>query len=547
MVSSLSRWLLIILNVVIMMSCQSEKKADMLVFNGIIYTADTAFTIADAMVIHQGKILDIGQEDELRQRYKFTEERDVAGAAVFPGFIDAHCHFLGYGILSETKADLVGCQSPAELVSRLKAFAEGKDLPYLEGRGWDQNLWDTGAFPDKSLLDSVFPDIPVLLTRIDGHAMLVNSRALNLAGITKGTQVAGGEILLTNGEPNGILIDNAMRLTDDLIPQPDDALLQRAWLRSQKDCFAQGLTMVADAGLTVGRIRKLQQMQAKGDLAMRIYAMIEPDEESESFIRDNGVIQTENLIVRSIKLYADGALGSRGALLLQPYEDAPATRGISMLGQDSLAGYCRFAIDHDYQLCIHAIGDSAVRQALQAYSVVLSPGNDLRWRVEHAQVVHPEDISLFGMYAIVPSVQATHATSDMAWAAERLGNRVVNAYAYKDLLKQNSWIPNGTDFPIEQISPLHTFLSAVYRVNTHGDPEGGFQINNALTPQEALLSITRWAAKACFADEFTGSLQRGKVADFVILDKDIMKIPSEELVSTQVLSTYLAGKEVFRR
>lgn len=519
----------------------------MLVFNGVIYTADTAFSIADAMVIHQGRIVDIGQEDDLRHRFRFAEERDISGAAVYPGFIDAHCHFLGYGILAETKADLVGCQSPAELVARLKVFAAGKDLPFLEGRGWDQNLWDTKAFPDKSLIDSVFPDIPVLLTRIDGHAMLVNSRALNLAGITEGTQVAGGEILLKNGEPTGILIDNAMRLTEDLIPPTDEALLHRAWLRAQKDCFAQGLTMVADAGLTVERIRKLQQMQANGDLAMRIYAMIEPDEECESFIRDNGVIQTENLIVRSIKLYADGALGSRGALLLQPYEDAPATRGISMLNQDSLAGYCRFAIDHDYQLCIHAIGDSAVRQVLHAYSLVLSPGNDLRWRVEHAQVVHPEDIPLFGRYAIVPSVQATHATSDMAWAGQRLGNRVINAYAYKDLLAQNNWIPNGTDFPIEQINPLHTFLSAVYRINTTGYPEGGFQINNALTPKEALLSMTRWAAKACFADDFTGSLEKGKVADFVILDKDIMKISAEELVTTQVLSTYLAGKEVFRR
>jgi predicted amidohydrolase YtcJ len=537
--------LLISLAVMISSSCNKKETMDLLLYNGRIYTVDQDFTIVQAIAVNNGRIVASGNAEELRKAYRFSLERDLQGAAMYPGFIDAHCHFYGYGLLSETRVDLSGTKSFEEVIARLEDWHKTHSALWIEGRGWDQNDWEIKQFPHKALLDEVFPDIPVLLTRVDGHAMLANGKALEMAGINAATSVKGGEIILRDGEPSGMLIDNAMTLVEGIIPGPDEQLIRKAFLRAQDDCSAFGLTMVADAGLKDEQIRTILALQQEDTLHTRIYAMLTPDRLTLKNWFWNGPTLGEQLIIRSLKAYADGALGSRGALLLDPYSDKPETRGIVVDGWDSIRELATFAYDNNFQLNVHAIGDSAVRGTLDVFEQLLPPGNDLRWRIEHAQVVHPEDISRFANLKVIPSIQATHATSDMYWAAERLGSRVANAYAYKSLLATNGWIPNGTDFPIEQINPIYTFYASVFRKDLEGWPDGGFQPENALSREEALRSITIWAARACFAEQFTGSLEAGKVADFVVLNDDLMTAAEDKVPEIQVKETWVSGKRVY--
>jgi len=518
---------------------------DLLLYNGKIYTVDSTFSVSGAMVVHQGRVVETGSLADLKAKYHFTEEKDLEGAFVYPGFIDAHCHFFGYGLGAETRADLTGTTSMREVVERLMIWHKEHPTPWIEGRGWDQNDWTVKEFPDRALLDSLFPDIPVMLTRVDGHAMLVNGKALRMAGIDATTQVSGGSILVREGSPTGILIDNAIELVRDIIPEADTALMYAALLRAQEDCHAVGLTMVADAGLRDKEIDAVRHLQGNGRLSMRIYAMLNPDPQTLQPWLASGPSFDEQLIVRSIKMYADGALGSRGALMLEPYSDRPGEFGLEVNDVDSLRRMAALARKHGFQLNVHCIGDAAVRRTLDVYSGFLEPGNDMRWRIEHAQVVHPDDLSRFGRLGVIPSVQATHATSDMYWAEERLGPRISHAYAYRDLMKENGWIPNGTDFPIERIDPLLTFYAAVFRKDARGWPEGGFQPENALSREEALRSMTVWAARSCFAEQFTGSLEAGKVADFIILDGDIITAEEKIIPSIKVAETWSGGKRVY--
>jgi predicted amidohydrolase YtcJ len=290
----------------------------------------------------------------------------------------------------------------------------------------------------------------------------------------------------------------------------------------------------------------MEQLQKEKSLKMNVYAMLDPSKENMDFFVKKGIYKTDRMHVCSIKLYADGALGSRGALLLEPYADDPGNSGILVENMDTLKYYCQMAFDNNYQVCTHAIGDSAVRTVLKLYAQYLKQDNDRRWRIEHSQVVDKADVPLFGQYNIVPSVQPVHATSDMYWADERLGPvRVKNAYSYKDLMEQNKWIPFGTDFPIEKVDPLLTFYAAVYRKDVKGYPETGFQIENAVSKEDALRGITIWAAKSCFEDTEKGSLEPGKFSDFVILDKDIMTVPGKDILTTRILSTYIRGEKVY--
>jgi predicted amidohydrolase YtcJ len=376
--------------------------------------------------------------------------------------------------------------------------------------------------------------------------VLANAKALELAGIHPGQTIVGGTIETKNGRLTGILIDNAEKLVFSQVPQLSSA---DAWQRldsGQTHCFAQGLTTVSDCGVTKIEIDRLDSLQRAKKLKMRVYVMLRDDKETLDYYLPKGPYKTDLLYVKGVKAYADGALGSRGACLLAPYADKPGWQGFLLspvAHYDSLAARL---VGTDWQLCTHAIGDSGNRMILQAYNKYLKGKNDKRWRVEHAQVINEQDFDLFGRASVIPSVQPTHATSDMYWAGERLGAvRLKGAYAYRRLLQQNGWLPLGTDFPVEDISPLKTFLAAVFRVDAEGKPAGGFQPENALSREETLRGMTIWAAKADCLDKEIGSLEAGKQADFVILDKDLMSIPAAEVLQTKVISTYSSGVKIY--
>jgi hypothetical protein len=389
---------------------------------------------------------------------------------------------------------------------------------------------------------------PVILSRIDGHAIIVNQAALNIAGIKPGQTIAGGKIETINGKLTGVLIDNAEGLVRRKIPPPTEQVTESAFLDAQQNCFAVGLTTVEDCGLPYTMVNTIASLQHKGALKMRLYVMLSDSPDDFAYLFKRGVYKTPWLDVRSFKMYADGALGSRGACLLQPYSDQKNWHGFLLSSQKHFQDVAQKLAAKGFQLCTHAIGDSANRVILKIYASVLKGKNDRRWRIEHAQVLAPEDIKLFGEYSIIPSVQPTHATSDMYWAGDRLGKaRLKSSYVYKQLLEQNGWLPLGTDFPVENINPMYTFYAAVERKDLKGFPEGGFQPENALTREQALRGMTIWAAKANFEEKEKGSIEPGKYADFVILDQDIMKADGTNLPNVKVLKTYINGEKVYEK
>ena len=531
----------------VLTGCNSRKPADLLVTNAVIYSVDSSFSVREAMAIRDGRILATGTTDSLMKAFDAREILDAGGKYVYPGLIDAHCHFYRYGLGLQT-ANLTGTKSWRAILDSLQAFSKTHTEGWLVGRGWDQNDWEQKEYPGKEALDSMFPDRPVILTRIDGHAAIANTRALEEASIKAGQTLTGGDIEVKNGQLTGILIDNAVELVSSRIPAPDAAMMGAALLDAQANCFAMGLTTVDDCGLDYHEVQFIDSMQRSGQLKMRIYAMLSDAKKNYEQIFSRGKIKTDLLNVRSFKVYADGALGSRGACLLEPYSDRPGHRGFLLSHPEHFDSVAALLYEKNFQMCTHAIGDSGNRTILQIYAKYLKGANDRRWRIEHAQVVHPDDFNLFGQHAVIPSVQPTHATSDMYWAGERLGSeRVKGAYAYKDLLDQNNWIPLGTDFPVEDISPFKTFLSAVARVDASGFPEGGYQKENALSREQALRGMTIWAAKSNFEEAEKGSLEAGKFADFVILNQDLMKIPEGEILKTRVEATYVNGQAVYKR
>ena len=520
------------------------ENAGLIVKNARIYTVDPAFTLVDGMAIKEGRIAAVGDSAELAARFRSARVLDAEGRCIYPGFLDPHSHLLNYGI-TLGMADLVGARSWAEVVERCREHGRRHATPWLLGRGWDQNLWQPAVFPSREQLDQAFPDQPALLVRIDGHAAVANARALDLAGVDMDTQVEGGAFLKNGQELTGMLIDLAVDRVRDFVPRPDRAARERALLLAQERCLAVGLTSVSDAGLDREEALLVDAMQRSGQLALRVYVMLNPTPDNlEGFVAQ-GVHATDRLTIRSIKLYADGALGSKSALMLEPYADDPQNRGLQLITADRLDEICRLAVDAGYQVNTHCIGDASVRLVLDSYSRHLEPGNDRRWRIEHAQIVDPADLPRFGSLGIIPSVQTTHTTSDMAWASKLLGARIRNAYRYQDLLRQNGWIPNGSDFPIEGVNPILGFYAGVVRKDLQGHPEEGFQMENALTREQALRAMTIWAARANFEDGDRGSLEAGKWADFVILDRDLMQVPEAEIPGAKVVATFIAGERVY--
>jgi predicted amidohydrolase YtcJ len=540
--------LTILITTFFLFSCSPRQSADLIIFNATIYTVDSSFSVGEAMAITDGKITEIGKLPDLEKKYEVKEKIDAAGKFIYPGFIDAHAHFVAYGSGLQT-VNLVGTNSWEDILHRLSEFAKG--LPadqWLVGRGWDQNDWDLKDFPTNEQLNTLFPDRPVILERIDGHAAIVNQKALDAAGVKSGYSLTGGEVEQKNGKLTGLLIDNAIEVVSSKIPLPTRDQFEAALKDAEKKCFAVGLTTIDDCGLNFEDVERIKSMQANGELKMRLYVMLSDKKANYDYLEKNGALKTDRLNVRGFKVYGDGALGSRGACLLEPYDDKPGHSGFLLSKPVHFDSVANWISQKGFQMCTHAIGDSGNRTVLNIYAKYLKGKNDLRWRIEHAQVVNPNDFSLFAENSIIPSVQPTHATSDMYWADDRLGNeRVKGAYAYKKLLNQNGWIPLGTDFPVEDISPIKTFYAAVVRKDAKGWPADGYQMENALTREEALRGMTIWAAKSNFEEKEKGSLEAGKFADFVVLDKDIMKAADDELLQVNILQTFSGGEKVFER
>ncbi|MGN6616319.1 MAG: amidohydrolase [Ilyomonas sp.] len=529
-----------------LMACNSsQKQIDLLVTNGTVYTCDSAFSVQESIAVDKGKIVEAGKTGDLKKKYKAKEEVDAGGQFIFPGLIDAHAHFVSYG-LSLQQVNLVGTESWDDVLKRVGEFAKTSKDEWITGNGWDQNDWDESSFPDNRMLNVLFPDRPVILSRIDGHAAIANKKALEMAGIKPGDKLEGGSIEVKDGKLTGILIDNATSLVYDKIPAPSNEKVEAALMDAQRNCFAQGLTTIDDCGLPHEMAMLIDTLQQQGKLKMRMYVMLSDAPANFDWLFRKGKIKTDRLTVRAFKVFADGALGSRGACLIKPYSDKPGWNGFLLSSIQHFDSVANIISQHGFQMCTHAIGDSGNRVMLETYAKYLKGNNDQRWRIEHAQVIDPNDFHFFADYNIIPSVQPTHATSDMYWAENRLGpERIKSAYANKTLLKQNGWIPLGTDFPVEDISPFKTFYAAVFRQDAKGYPRGGFEMDNALSREEAIRGITTWAAKSNFEENEKGSLEAGKNADFVILNTDLMNASADSILKTLVIKTFVGGEKVY--
>ena len=525
-------------------SCQQKERADYIFESYVIYTVDDAFSIAEAMAIKDGKILAVGSNDEILGRYRARQTHQGNGQFIYPGFMDPHSHFIGYA-MNLLRADLWMADSMEEIVERLQRHNEQYSGEWLQGRGWDQNLFADQQMPDNRLLNEAFPDVPVYIVRVDGHAAVANQKALDLAGISAETLIDGGEVRVINGNPTGLLIDRAMYLVSSIIPSVSGTEKVDLLKSAQQNLFEVGLTSVSDAGLSGENILLLDSLHKEEELSIRIYAMLNPSESNFQGFLPQGPYSTDRLTVRSVKLFADGALGSRGALLKQPYTDDPDNYGLLVDAIDLMDRACKLSLEHGFQVITHCIGDSAVSIMLDMYGQYLEGSNDLRWRIEHAQVVDPEEFNKFGQYSIIPSIQTIHAVSDMGWAESRLGpDRIIGAYAYRDLMDQIGWLPNGSDFPVEHINPLYSFHAAFTRQDRNGNPPGGWFPEQRLSREEAMRGMTIWAAKANFEEETRGSIEPGKFADFVIVEEDLMSMDAAAIYDTKISETWLGGTRV---
>lgn len=528
-------------------SCQQEKpQVDAIVINGNVYTLLDDFDKTDAFAIKDGKFLDVASSKELQQKYAADTIIDAGGQTILPGLIDAHAHFLTLGQLQK-QVNLIGTTSFDDMIMRVLDFQKEHNMPFIKGRGWDQNDWEDKNMPDKTILDKLFPNTPVALTRIDGHASFCNQAALDLGNVTINSTIDGGEVEIKNGKLTGILLDNAEQLVMNNWPEFNREQLIEALMAAQKICFENGLTTISDAGPDIftspwiETIELIDSLQKSGALKMRLYMMVPGTESNLNYFLNKGITKTDRLNVSSFKFYADGALGSRGALLREPYSDKHDTYGLPVMSLEHMKKSAGRIANSDFQMNTHAIGDSANHQVLMTYNDVLFGKQDRRWRIEHAQVVSPNDFKYFEN--ILPSVQPTHATSDMYWAEDRVGaERIKGAYAYKMLLDTYGKIALGTDFPVERVSPFLTFYAAVARKDLKEFPEGGFQLDNGLSRMEALKGMTIWAAYSNFEEDEKGSIQVGKLADFIIIDRDIMKVPINDVPNTKVLQTFVGGE-----
>ena len=529
-------------------SCNNKIEVDLISHNGIIYSLDDNNNVFEATAFKNGKIIDIGKTHQILNKYQSKNKLDLQGKIAYPGFIDAHCHFLYYG-LQLAMVDLSSANSFEEIIEILKKNNDKNDGDWLVGYGWDQNQWKDKNWPNNELLNKNFNNINVVLNRIDGHAIMVNETAIKTAKVPTDTVISGGYIEKINGKVTGLFMDNAMSLILEKIPEANEEQKKKALLKAQQDCISLGLTTVDIAGLNRKDIELINNLHKTGELKIKVYAMLSDNEENFHYFIDSigKPLKTTKLNVRSFKFFADGSLGSRGACLLKPYSDKKTTNGMLLQQQELFEKKLKKIKDFGFQACTHAIGDSTNRTILKSYGEILKTSNDFRWRIEHVQCISPEDIHLFKKYNIIPSVQPTHATSDFSWALLRLGkNRLTNCYRYQTLFEENRIIALGTDFPVEEINPIHTFYAAVFRKNKDGLPINGFQKNESLNRLDALKGMTIWPALANFEENEKGSLEINKAADMIVLDKDILDENQKKILNTKVLYTIIDGEIVYQ-
>ncbi|MCY7379516.1 MAG: amidohydrolase family protein [Gemmatimonadaceae bacterium] len=530
--------------------------ADLVVTNARIHTVDDARPMVAAMAIRNGTIVFTGSVREaMALRGATTRVVDMGGRTIIPGMVDAHAHLLGLG-QSLRNVDLVGTKSLDEVIARVVERAKGQPAgAWILGRGWDQNDWSDTRFPTHDALSRALPNNPVWLTRVDGHAGYGNAAAMRAAGVTTATvDPSGGKIERSaTREPTGVFIDNAKSLVERSIPAPTREDNRRAISAAIAESHKWGLVGLHDAGESRTTIDLMEEMAKAGQIPFRLYIMVGDDSAAITHYLARGPqsgLYDNRLWIRSFKLYADGALGSRGAALLEPYSDDPNNRGLLLSAPAHIQDVAARALRAGFQVNTHAIGDRGNRVVLDAYDAALSanPAADHRFRVEHAQILSHDDIPRFAAMGVIPSMQAVHQTSDMYWAGSRLGiGRVLGAYAWRSLLNTGIVVPNGSDFPVEAVNPLLSFHSAVSRQDAENWPVGGWMPEQRMTRDEALKSMTIWPAYAGFQDAIMGSLAPGKLADFVVLDRDIMTVPERDILGATVIATWIGGKPVYER
>lgn len=539
----LKRFCLIVLALV-GMACQNtedREAADLLVSAQSIYLSEDQQ--AEALVIRDGKVIATGKEEALKAKYQLKAVKAFKGMHIYPGFNDAHAHFLGYA-RGLGRVNLMGTKSWEECLKKVQAFADANEPDYILGRGWDQNDWEVKEFPSRSALDSMFPHIPVVLKRVDGHAALINQAAMDFSGITESSAVDGGSLLKNEMGLTGILIDNAV----DLIKEPvlDEAQEKALLLKAQEYCLRAGLTSITDAGLKKREIEIIKDLVESDSLKIRLNLMVSDDSASLAYFFKRGPIETPRLRVKTVKFYLDGALGSRGALLLEEYTDDPGNFGLQLKPLSYFEMMADSLAHQGWQMAIHAIGDSANRLASYLFKIGYEHNHDHRWRIEHAQIVRPEDLEVLKTIKAIPSIQPTHATSDMYWADDRLGtDRLQYAYSAKSFLKAGLVLPLGTDFPVEDINPMFTLRAATYRQDEAGFPPGGFRPEEALSFDEALRGMTWSGAYASFEEKHKGLLMEGYYADFIVTREDLSKVEAKDLGAVEIVATAINGEFLY--
>ncbi|MDR9364850.1 MAG: amidohydrolase [Balneolaceae bacterium] len=551
------RFILLLFSFLLFSACSNQTDI------GFVYHNVNGYTLMNselhqfqALAVVDGKILATGTNEEILDAYSDFAQFNGNGNTLLPGLIDAHAHVMGLGI-QELDVNVAGIESLDETLQDIEAFAaDHPDREWITGRGWNQVLWEENEFPTASDLDEVVSGRPVFLTRIDGHAGWANSRAMELAGIDQTTEdPTGGRIIRNdNGEATGVFIDSAMNLIETSIPEITQEDRKEALRLAMEEMSKHGLTSVHDAGIDQKTWNLYTQTADNDELITRIYAMISGTGNTFDALSDNGPINSyadDMLALRSVKLYSDGALGSRGAAMLDDYSDDPGNRGLLFHNQEEMNQMLMKGATQGYQMNVHAIGDAGNRQVLDGFEYLENERGDqenFRHRIEHAQVVDLEDIPRFEELNLIASMQPTHATSDMNMAEDRVGSeRIQGAYAWQEFLNQGTVIAAGSDFPVEDVNPFYGLYSAVTRKDHGGMPPGGWYSEQSLSRIEALRAFTIYAAYAAHQDHLIGTLEPGKWADFIVIDRDFFEVPASEIWQTEVLETWIAGEKVYQK
>lgn len=538
---------------VLLVSCHKGESVDLIIHNANVHTMTDEQDKIEAIAIKDGKIVELGAERQILNKYTAEEYIDAMQRDVYPGWTDAHGHIMNYARLM-LSVDLIGCKSYDEMLVRIEKYQGKYDRPFIIGRGWDQSLWGENELPNNKRLSELYPDIPVCLFRIDGHALLANDYLIEKSGVIE--KFNNDPELYTAGHfevdqdipealiPTGVFVDNAMNPILDILPDFPEKELMEKIVDIQDELYSYGITGVHEAGVTHDEVRLLEKMIDQETLGLNVYAMLLPTEENIAFARKNGVYTNQNLLIRSFKVYGDGALGSRGACLKRAYSDHPGHTGYLTTSIERMKKIAAICEETGYQMNTHAIGDSANKVILEIYKDVYPRVPDHRWRVEHAQVVSPTDFKLFAEAGAFPSVQPTHATSDQRWAEKRLGKeRMEGAYAYNSLLQKFGMLAIGTDFPVEYTDPFRTIHAAVNRKNSDDVPGGGFLPSEAITLEDCIKGMTIWAAIAAFQENEIGTIEEGKNATLVIFDEPVIAHPNYQPNFAYI--TLIKGKKVY--